>query len=338
MVDIITSLIVIFSSIMTIHSLIKEETMNEEWWDFLNHYVTFNDEYTHMIDYFVMENCKVRHKIFYDNSIEVPNIGRYSVLYEEVRIGIIKKIKKINNIHTFYYKIYSFDSNVLDKFNRYLINYKLKDDEITVTSIDTSGDSPKLYVQNKLCKKIKNNQKEAIDIILDHWKNDHNLKVMVHGERGFGKSYLCKLLKKEIEKRNENMKVILFDDVNPAIIGMNINTMILNKASIRTPVIIVINEIDLAYDKVIDGEITYDHRLQYIRNHQQFHNFLDDIGEKKYVIALYTSERDPKDMYNDLRYTSFMRLGRIDFFVNMSREHSTIYDHEYLKKIEFLNV
>jgi hypothetical protein len=57
------------------------------------------------------------------------------------------------------------------------------------------------------------------------------------------------------------------------------------------PVILVIDEVDVAVDDTLRDKISYDPRLLHTANKASFNLMLDTIGETRYVIALYTSEK-----------------------------------------------
>jgi ATP-dependent 26S proteasome regulatory subunit len=201
--------------------------------------------------------------------------------------------------------------------------------EVVVSSIDTSGDTPTIFQTSKLCATAQINQQQAIAHIMNHWttENNFNTKVILFGERGLGKTYVAKLLKKHIEATYVGTWPLLFDDFNPSTIALNVNTMVLKQAEPSTPVILVVNEIDSIFEKVCSGPEPFDHRLQHTRNRQEFHNMLDNIGDKKHVITIYTMESNPVDLFENPYYKSFMRKGRIDFFIEMTSKTATILRH-----------
>lgn len=286
---------------------------------------TYNIAHVDTIDDFVMNKCNVANKIIKDNSIMIPDSGYYKYTLSNRTIIYIRKmfIQK-NNKEYWIYKIYSPNTKTFKLFSKILQVYSNKLNTINVMSIDTSTDSPQVISLTKLCNGPKFYQQQAIQFVLDHWtdiKNNYNTKIILYGNRGTGKTYTGRLLKKYMEQHyiQSGITPILYDDVNPSSIGLNINKLILNSATNITPVIIVINEIDTIYDKVLNGPEPYDHRLQHSRNVNDFHNMLDGIGDCSNVIAIYTTEKNANDLYNDDKYKSFMRPGRVDFFLHMDR-------------------
>ena len=256
-------------------------------------------------------------------------------VYSIPKTGEILYIRKIfiqkNNKEYWIYKVYVPCNTIFKVFTETLLNFIETSNNVNIMSVDTSTDTPQIIPLNKLCGQKKNNQIVAINHIIDHWtvKNNFNTKVILYGKRGLGKTYTARLLKKTIQQLyiKERKNPVLYDDVNPSSIGLNINKQILSSATKLTPAIIVINEIDTIYDKVLSGVEPYDHRLQHSRNINDFHNMLDNIGDCPNVIAIYTTEKDAVDLYKDDKYKSFMRPGRIDFFLHMESDTTHKYNN-----------
>jgi len=315
----------------------QESGSNDYWYDFWNDYLEYTEAHNDELDNYIMCKCDVSNKLIQDHKKAVPNTGKYKIeFYNDKKnylgfVGIIKSVKKFNDRQTFKYLIYSRKKELLTRFQNEFSKFQMVEDEVEIMSIDTSTDKPTIIKSKKICKTIYPRQLDIIKYITSHFskKNDFNTKVIIYGTRGLGKTYVAKLLKKYIEETTQGQKIpLLFDDFNPSTIAANINTLILQKAEETTPVILVINEIDTAYDKVNKGVEIFDHRLQHTRNKQCFHDMLDIIGNKKHVITIYTSERDPVEMYKSNDYASFMRKGRVDFFVKMTENQSIAFNHD----------
>jgi hypothetical protein len=330
-VTILTCCVLLIGLVVTVHmSQATDSTSNDYWYDLWNYYNKYHESYNNYLDKYIMASCKkIKNTLINDNGSEVPDIGTYYFEYDDGTVGVIKTIRKINNKEIYEYKIFSTTESRLKRFKNDLNIFTKKTMEVNVMSIDTSSDNPAIVPLTKLCKDARPNQDKVIEHIVNHWnaQNDFNTKVMLYGDRGVGKTYVAKLLKKYIETIKPSTNVQLFDDFNPSTIAVNVNTMVLQKATDITPVILVINEIDTVYDKVISGQEPFDHRLQHSRNKQEFHNMLDAIGNKKHVIAIYTMEQDPLKLYKDVAYTSFMRNGRVDFFIKITEDDATLFDH-----------
>ena len=50
---------------------------------------------------------------------------------------------------------------------------------------------------------------------------------------------------------------------------------------------------------------------------------MDAIGSTPYVITIFTTELSPRTLYQSEQYRSFMRPGRVDFFLKMEEELTT---------------
>jgi hypothetical protein len=313
-----------------------EPTYNDYWYDFWNYYNSYTEIHNDYIDSFVISKCQVNNRITLDHNKQVPAVGTYTLRYKDEAgtnlgsVGIIKSCKRINNRNVYSYQTYSTNQPLLDRFTADLVTHARLGGEVEVMSIDTSGDTPTIVRLTRICKDMKPSQAMAIDEIIANWNenSDFNSKIMIYGERGLGKTYIGKLLKKYIERENPGVCPLLFDDFNPSSIAVNINTMILQKSSEKNPVIVVINEIDRIYDKILNGQEAFDHRLQHSRNVQEFHNMLDNIGNKRHVIAIYTMEKNPHELRAEAgEYASFMRPGRVDYFIHLQADEAKRENH-----------
>ena len=208
------------------------------------------------------------------------------------------------------------------------------DGQIRTISIDTSKDQPTAMWTTKICHNPFPRQEKAIDLIIREWKkNNHNLKTFIYGERGTGKTYTSMLLKKKLDQQIPNADVRLYDDFDPSVIGVNIETIALTKASEKSPVILLIDEIDVVFDETIFPKESYDPRIQHSKNSKTFRKMLDNIGNYKHVLAIYTSEKDPYSLASKKEeFRSYLRPGRIDLCLNMKKT-DCLEDNDYSEKI-----
>ena len=130
------------------------------------------------------------------------------------------------------------------------------------------------------------------------------------------------VLKKKLDAEIPNACVCLYDDFDPSAVGVNVNTMILKYASVTSPVVIVINEVDTFFDQVYVESPMYDTREQHTRGKQSFNNMMDAIASAKHVILICTTELSVEQLRKKKEWRSFMRPGRIDFFVSMTDANS----------------
>jgi ATP-dependent 26S proteasome regulatory subunit len=156
----------------------------------------------------------------------------------------------------------------------------------------------------------------------------------MYGEREAGKSYTSMLLKKELDKRYPNTNVRLYDDFNPMSIGVDIQEMSLQYASNISPIVILIDEIDTIFEHVLKDKNDYDPRIKHARDRSTFHKMLDNLGQYHHVIVIYTTEFSPDELYkkNPL-YKSFMRPGRIDMAINLTKTRCT-HDENYWQRLK----
>jgi hypothetical protein len=331
----------------------QKATGDADWYDFIHNYVAYSSEYTDTIDRLLMipDHGLVKQiKRISDNQF-IPDTGvhyyypgkgdrrswrRFYTHY----MGLRKIETKMNDFFVYHYVSFSLPNQAgmetFEIFDNQIRGYILpgqvsvQNNIIKVISIDTSTHIPKTTTLNKLCKNAKNHQRHAMDLIMNRWneRNDFNSKIIISGKSGIGKTYSAMLVKKEIERRNPNTNVRLFDDFDPSSIGVNINELALKFANKNNPVILVVNEIDVAYNKVLHDQEPYDSRIQYTRNKQTFNNLMDTLGSMPYVMTILTTEKSPEDLYKQSDFHSFMRKGRIDYFLRMTGNSTALVEND----------
>ena len=125
----------------------------------------------------------------------------------------------------------------------------------------------------------------------------------------------------------KNTNFQLFDNFDPSITGYDINKHVLQYATEESPIILVINEIDILYNEVHTAREYYDPRTPHTKNKLSFNNMLDNIANTKYVITIFTTEKSPDELQTEQINYPFYRKGRIDFFIKMDQFTSTIVDN-----------
>jgi ATPase family associated with various cellular activities (AAA) len=324
----------------------------------LNKYYIFPDEFTNVIDdLFSDENhCEMGNAKYVSNRKKIPGEGyHYYYLHGKQSrefgnpgwgyhrwgyVGLEKCKKTVENRDVYYYSVWHPNTNpwhpnieggenAFKNFEKLLISNE--ENTIKVMSIDKSSYTPYINCVTKICESPKDNQNDAMKIIFEQFtaQNNYNVKVMLFGNRGVGKTYTAMLLKKHIDNNVPNTCTRLFDDFDPASSGMDVKNFILRHASLNSPVIIIINEIDSLYEEVYKDKVSHDPRSCHTKNKSSFTGMLDDFGSMKYVIVLYTTEKSPDQLYENENYKSFMRKGRIDKFIHMSKDKSEEYDMQY---------
>lgn len=313
----------------------QEMAKNEDFFNVFERKYSFGDEYTKMIDNMLMKDDRAQvSSIINELGETVPNFGvHYFYLYKKTEQSTLQKYlycirfyKKRELIgdqaaSTYHCYVGFFNDVTYESIMSHISN--IDPDLVQTISIDTASHTSRLIYCKKICRPAHPRQITALDHICksyDEGKN-HNVKTIICGARGTGKTYLGRLLKRRLEKQGINAH--LFDDFNPASVGVNIQ-FALNMASQKTPVIIVIDEINVIYNEVTKEKQDFDTRLQYTRSKQSFNNMLDSIGDTKYVITLYTTESSIEQLNENEDHKSFFRRGRIDFFLNMTEESCTL--------------
>jgi len=315
------------------------------------YYYYLPEEYMPTIDGLLMDSRygDVSNRILLSNGRTVPGIGKHTYYLNGKKTNIFKRrslwLEKVSltesnkdivryRIKYFFMKTISLISvfikiiEELQRFNTVFSGIRV----VNVISIDTSSDTPKLIQLSKIFHTPKPNQISARSYIMEKWnqQNSFNLKIMLSGLRGLGKTYLGIILKRFIDE-NYNKNVRLFDDFNPCSVGVNIKTFALATACEQAPVIIVINEIDTIFEKVANPVETHDARLQHARNRSEFHNMMDTIALVPFVICIYTTEKSPTELYRKPEYKSLMRKGRIDGFIQMNHDTSIYTENNYIE-------
>lgn len=299
-------------------------------------YYKFGREYNDSIDRLLMDpvcGC-MGNKIVISADSCIPGEGiheyfekKESMMRGINKINFYKKIKTHNGseIITYYCQVPPFAKlGQMDAFREAIAKLFISNDGgIRITSIDISGAEPRLYVKNQIYKTPTEIQESIGKAMIRHYfepENNNNVKLLVTGSRGSQKTYMGKVIKKLLDDSDKKICATLVDNFNPKDIGVNIETMILNKATCNNPVIIVINEFDTIMDYVVDlSKQSFDPRLCHAKDKSTFNNMMDNIGDTRYCITIFTSETDVSELLQcHPDFKSFLRKGRIDHYVSMS--------------------
>lgn len=339
--------------VSTLIMLLTGNQQTDYWYDFYHSYYKFPKESTDSIDRLLVRSHPTKAKIgmmkiitpdhfipdqgnhyFYSNILGHRGLNflseqgpvDFTLTLLRGYIGLHKKREIIGSseIYTYIAWVSPFNKNLINDFNRQIMENKKKE-SINVFVTDTTTIEPQLLQIEKSYKSPNHLQKTMITKILEHWKNPtsyNNTKVFLHGRSGSGKTYTAYGLKKTIEMKY-NTSVMLFDDFNPSVIGISI-LKILSNAHEDTPVIIVVNEVDIAYKKVLSGDQIFDPRGSYTKDKISFNNMLDYISSIMHVIIIFTCEKSPEQLLEENpNYNSFLREGRIDLFLEMKEQNCT---------------
>lgn len=255
-------------------------------------------------------------------------------------VGFRKMETKQGDASRYYYRAYYLPSmprlgsdgqKCFDEFQNVLLSKNIPAKEryvIRVVSINISDCQPKLNYLDKICDQAKSHQVSAMNLIMNHWNSfktiPPNTKVIIFGDMGVGKTYTAMLLKKLIERDHINTNVRVVWNFDPNVVGVDIDALILRSATANSPIILVINEIDEVYEKTVDEtQMDTDPRTRYTKNRTSFNNMMDSIAQNPFVILLMTTNQTPKQLYERKDWRSFFRIGRVDFFLEMTEKGTT---------------
>jgi ATPase family associated with various cellular activities (AAA) len=319
-------------------TLFNNVAKEDYWYDFVNKYVSFPKEDTDLIDRFLVDSHPKHSEIGKKKIIGggwIPDEGYHYYYFEPVHqrgwffncyIGL-RKIKKTENNNVIYY----YDGWIApwnkDKIQRFADQLRIQQsNSVRTIAIDCSNMNAEKKHNVKSYKPPKGHQAVIIQRIINDWMdNDYNLKIFIHGKPGVGKTYTAYGLTKEIEKKFPKKRVFLYDNFNPSATGVNVESLVLAEATDDTPVIIVINEVDVAYRTTLKDQQFYDPRGSHTNSKTDFNNMLDTIAQKRNVIAIYTSEKSNNELLQeDDSFKSFMREGRVDLFAKMTKDNCDI--------------
>ena len=308
---------------------------NVPWYDIINSYTDFTEEYTNTIDQILINTCnsKIQYKLVLPGNRVVPNIGFHE--WYDCRTSNTLTLSKNNyadkgELPKYYYTLIYTDMWIYSKKDiaKYFIDniiFKEDNGRVNVIRFENTDGNCKPIIVHTLYRSPLPNQQKAIEIINKQYNdsNNFNVKTILCGKSGIGKTYTSVLLKRYLESKMINTNVQLFENFDPSIPGYDINKHVLQYATEQSPVILVINEIDKLYHEVHEKMPLGDPRTPHTKNKISFNNMLDNIANTKYVITIFTTEKSPEELQNEKINYPFYRQGRIDFFIEVDKLTST---------------
>jgi len=225
-----------------------------------------------------------------------------------------------DNTNVVYYRVwYSPLAHGLKAYNLFFQELHNKEGIITM-SIDLSSHYPKLVEMCRIYREPLSHQTTAANNIIGRYNKskNKNTKFIIYGSRGVGKTYTSVIVKRKLDEKGLNVK--LFEDFDPSAVGLNVNKLILSGTSNERPIIIIINEIDVMFEKVLNDPPSYDSRIQHTKDKSTFNNMMDSIANTPNVILIGTTEKSYEDLTLE-KYQSFIRKGRIDYFMHMTKKN-----------------
>ena len=319
--------IVAASGSLAATAAIGKSVSADYWYDLYHQYVLFDSELTLIIDRLLMDplyGTISTYKII--SGATSGNIPGYSKHYYYTKgreywyLGLEKKqVRYGNEINDYYIGWHEpCDSGRLhlSKFKQRI--FEAEKGTIKVTSVNTMDHSPKLYLNTQILHPPKPTQKASVEFIIDQYNERHNfnLNVFLYGYRGLGKSHTAFLIKTQLDLKY-NCNSMIVDDFDPSQAGVNVKSLILQKANVSSPVILLINEVETIYFEATKSKQFVESRLLHTKSKKTLNDMFDAISSTKYVITIYTTEISPETLYATEEYRSFMRPGRVDWFMEI---------------------
>lgn len=221
----------------------------------------------------------------------------------------IKEISTINNDH-------ESNTNSINIQNKPKI--RILDREGTYSWFHYS----KRITSDMQCFIARPNQQVIIDNIMEYYNKNRNAVILLHGEKGIGKSMIPILLAKQftnldINKKNieaEDDIVSYCDTFNPTDPGDSFITLYNTSYPTKnTPLIIVFEEVDIIIKKIHNNSIErHKNSPIMIRDKTSWNQFFDRFDRKyyPYTIIMMTTNETP-DYINKMDL-SYIRDGRVN--------------------------
>jgi hypothetical protein len=169
------------------------------------------------------------------------------------------------------------------------------------------------------CFTARPNQQLIIDNIMEYYKKNKNGVILLHGEKGIGKSMIPILLAKEfvnLDNKNTDPDDIVSycDTFNPTDPGDSFITLYNTSYPTKnTPLIIVFEEVDIIIKKIHNDNIErHKNSPIMIRDKTSWNQFFDRFDRKyyPYTIIMMTTNETP-DYINNMDL-SYIRDGRVN--------------------------
>jgi hypothetical protein len=311
----------------------KQSEKDPNWYDIYHTYHIISIQYTELIDDLLITafntgKAKIK-SLLYENNQQLPGLGSHYLylnhnpgFFEKWHkyLGIYKEEIENNNIKYYRYQIFippTVQGTLQTLFLSELINHQITN--VRSVHIDTSTPNVRTVIRNLPYNPPRPYQEQLLDAIFPKYTNCNrfNVRLMVSGPRGSGKTFMGRLIKYKLD-HDYHVNSQFFSNFDPSQIGVDIATLALTKATRYTPVVLIVNEIDIIFDKVIAQEQDFDPRTKHSRTKTTFHNMLDMISDTRFVFTIFTTEKPLDELYNNNNFKSFMRKGRIDLFYNMT--------------------
>lgn len=234
---------------------------------------------------------KIRHK-FNKNYLEISFVDRIKMsnitpnLKILNEINIITKKSELNSLMSFNIDCYRLNSI---EFNPSIMNGHVMCPTILYES------------QLKLLKKI-------IKIFLIQ----RNVKVLISGTPGTGKSVMGRIVKYYLDKVMKGYNSHVYEGLDFSVPRFSLDNQILKKTlNPNKPSILVIDEVDIFFEQSLNPQAGRPFQgMAHASNRQSMLKTLDNIKDTPNVIAIYTTNV-PLDTMKT-KYEAYIRTGRVD--------------------------
>jgi hypothetical protein len=319
------------------------ESIKTGSYDFYNYYYHFPKEFTEIIDNMLTHNSRSKIGISsislnLGKNISGPDLGKHRFYWKPNSwFHYIYFEKRMTETGHYDYMCYVSPFQHATFMEAMSVIFASKEDQVRAISIDTSHSIPcPMYIERKYEEPYAY-QTQGLDKIIKHYyetknkkgHNVYNTKVLICGEKKAGKTWMGRLLKKKLEL-DKKQGTQLYDDFNPSSTGSNITRLILQNATVKTNIITLIDEIDTTYRTAIEDKVLnqYDTRLVHTQNKQTLNAMFEVISDKMFMMALYTTELSPHELYANESWRSFFRKGRVDLILHFIKNHESTTDDD----------
>lgn len=261
--------------------------------DIFNRYYTFPREHNNAIDQLLMDprHGKMGNQILVSPTVSIPGVG-YHYLYRDLKSELSWWEWIWSALE---YVMFEKTMEVIDRKEVYTYRAKIRcwstwvgmdipRDKLALTDakqiqtihVDGSSYQPQLVSTMKSYGTPRPVQAKLALDIATKFNQTQNVKVLLSGMRGSGKSYLASVVKKQIDQ-TPGVDALLFDDVSPCMQGLDIPTLILSRASRVSPAILVIDEFDVVLDETVKVKSSFEPRNGHTTNKSTLNSLLDAI-------------------------------------------------------------
>lgn len=259
-------------------------------------------ELVNLTDRFVHRSCYSRS---YNNYL-VPGNGCHVYLGNTVAI-----LYRYDALNTSQYIIYAVSESALRDIHSKIT---CSGAEFTVYQIisTTAWQHQVVHKPISLPTTIYPYQQNLVDEILKLYKDKKYVSVLLCGGTGTGKSSMGRFLLKSLQASN----AILIEGFDPTVAGLSFTLHVLKeRPNPSIPLIVTIDEIDIAMDKTVSEEVDRDY-VAHASNKIRFNAFLDQLKDTPNLITICTSNR-PLDELRDL-FPEYTREGRFTSWCEFS--------------------